>query len=198
MPTQKSCSASEAAFITAFWQLYRKEPTEKIPVSRICRAAGYNRSTFYNHFRDIYDLRDRAVALLLAPVREQIFALADALELFSEDTARRIIMPYFLSQNDRIETVFKRRDEYVIGEQIKANFYDLIASRMPAGKQSSGASEEIGMLLEYQISAALGLIGQWYRGGCRLPGEVIMSRLFEISAKGVFNSMKESLDKLRD
>ncbi len=198
MPTQKSCSASEAAFITAFWQLYQNEPTEKIPVSRICRAAGYNRSTFYNHFRDIYDLRDRAVALLLAPVRKQIFALADALELFSEDTARRIIMPYFLSQNDRIETVFKRRDEYVIGQQIKANFYALIDSRTPAGKQSPGASEELGMLLEYQVSAALGLIGQWYRGGCRLPGEVIMNILFEISAKGVFNSMKESFDKLRD
>ena len=29
MPTQKSCSASETAFITAFWQLYQKEPTEK-------------------------------------------------------------------------------------------------------------------------------------------------------------------------
>lgn len=198
MPTQKLCSASEAEFITAFWQLYRKDSTEKIPVSRICRAAGYNRSTFYNHFRDIYDLRDSAVALLLAPVREQIFALTDVTELFSEDTARKIVMPYFLSQNDRIETVFKRRDEYVIGEQIKANFYDLLKSRMPAGKQSSGASEEIGMLLEYQISAALGLIGQWYRDGCRIPGEVVMRRLFNISSKGVFNSMKESFDKLRD
>ncbi|HIV80867.1 MAG TPA: TetR/AcrR family transcriptional regulator [Candidatus Avanaerovorax faecigallinarum] len=198
MPTQKLCSASESEFITAFWQLYKKDSTEKIPVSRICRAAGYNRSTFYNHFRDIYDLRDRAVALLLAPVREQIFALTDVTELFSEDTARKIVMPYFLSQNDRIETVFKRRDEYVIGDQIKANFYDLLASRMPAGKQSSGVLEEISMLLEYQISAALGLIGQWYRDGCRFPGEAVMSRLFEISAKGVFNSMKERFDKLRD
>ena len=74
-------------------------------------------------------------------------------------------MPYFLSQNDRIETVFKRRDEYVIGQQIKANFNALIGSRTPAGDQSSGASEELDMLLEYQISAALGLIGQWYRDG---------------------------------
>lgn len=39
--------------------LLRERPLEKISVSELCQRAGVNRSTFYAHYLDIYDMRDQ-------------------------------------------------------------------------------------------------------------------------------------------
>lgn len=44
--------------IEAFCLLYREKPLDKITVQAIARKAGYNRSTFYQYFFDVYDLLD--------------------------------------------------------------------------------------------------------------------------------------------
>lgn len=43
----------------AFVKLREKKPIEKISVTELCKSAGINKSTFYDHYRDIYDLSDK-------------------------------------------------------------------------------------------------------------------------------------------
>lgn len=45
-------------FIDAFAKLYKDIPIEKIKVRRITELAGYNRSTFYKYFTDVYAIRE--------------------------------------------------------------------------------------------------------------------------------------------
>lgn len=45
-------------FIDAFAKLYKDTPIEKITVRRITELAGYNRSTFYKYFTDVYAIRE--------------------------------------------------------------------------------------------------------------------------------------------
>lgn len=42
--------------IEAFCSMYEEQPIEKIFVKDVIAKAGYNRSTFYQYFTDIYDL----------------------------------------------------------------------------------------------------------------------------------------------
>jgi len=42
--------------IDAFWKLYEKENIDRIKVKDITDKAGYNRATFYVHFKDVYDI----------------------------------------------------------------------------------------------------------------------------------------------
>lgn len=42
--------------IDAFWQLYRYKSIDKISVKEVCMIAGYNRSTFYAYFKDVYEI----------------------------------------------------------------------------------------------------------------------------------------------
>lgn len=49
---------TKQALISAFCLLYREKPLDKITVQAITRKAGYNRSTFYQYFFDVYDLLD--------------------------------------------------------------------------------------------------------------------------------------------
>lgn len=43
----------------AFWTLYQEKPLEQITVKQITDLAGYNRSTFYQYYRDVYDVLDQ-------------------------------------------------------------------------------------------------------------------------------------------
>ena len=43
----------------AFWQIYCTKRIDKITVRDITTKAGYNRGTFYEYFRDVYDVLEQ-------------------------------------------------------------------------------------------------------------------------------------------
>ena len=43
----------------AFWEKIKKKPIEKITVKEICEKAEINRTTFYYHYHDVYDVYER-------------------------------------------------------------------------------------------------------------------------------------------
>ena len=49
-------AATKQTFIDAFCILNKVKPIEKITIKELTDKAGYNRSTFYKYFRDVYDL----------------------------------------------------------------------------------------------------------------------------------------------
>lgn len=109
-------------FITAFWKLYERKPIEKISISQLCQTAGYNRATFYNHFENIYDLLRRAVNHLLSPVKSKVLSAQHLYALLERNLIGNILFACFQQQDKYIELLFKRRDYYVLGEQIKKEF----------------------------------------------------------------------------
>ena len=48
--------ATRKDFIYAFCEYYKERPIDKITVKEISEKAGYSRVTFYNYFKDPYDL----------------------------------------------------------------------------------------------------------------------------------------------
>ncbi len=58
MENPKKRRAREA-MESVFLDLLKKKPIEKISVKELCVKAEVNRSTFYEHYLDIYDLRDQ-------------------------------------------------------------------------------------------------------------------------------------------
>lgn len=51
--------ATRKKFTDKFCELYEKKPIDRITVREITESLHYNRSTFYEYFTDIYDLRDQ-------------------------------------------------------------------------------------------------------------------------------------------
>lgn len=50
---------NEKVILDVFMKLLEKDDIRKITVNEICQDAHINRSTFYNHFKDVYDVLDR-------------------------------------------------------------------------------------------------------------------------------------------
>lgn len=50
---------------TAFLALLAKKPVQSISIKELCEEAGVNRSTFYLHYKDVYDLQEQLEGELL-------------------------------------------------------------------------------------------------------------------------------------
>lgn len=66
-PLENRRSQRTAALVRrAFTDLLAEKPIQRITVREVCQKAGINRSTFYAHYQDIYDLRGKIEEEMLA------------------------------------------------------------------------------------------------------------------------------------
>ncbi|MEK4880031.1 MULTISPECIES: TetR/AcrR family transcriptional regulator [Paenibacillus] len=59
-------------FVEVFCELYSQKPIEKISIQEISNKSGYNRSTFYQYFTDIYELLDSVENDLLNDMKKEL------------------------------------------------------------------------------------------------------------------------------
>lgn len=71
-PVSRTRILSRQNLIAAFERIFPEKPIEKISIKEITNAAGYNRSTFYLYFKDIYELADAFEAAVLEEVSEVV------------------------------------------------------------------------------------------------------------------------------
>ncbi len=88
----------------AFLALRKKKALERITVRELCDAAGINKSTFYTHYRDIYDLSD-AIETQIA--RDIVGAVSCPEAIFDRpDALIGELRAAFDARDDAISTVF--------------------------------------------------------------------------------------------
>lgn len=63
-------SATRQNLIDAFCILLKNKPVQKITIQAISDKAGYNRSTFYKYFLDVYDILEQLENIVIAQVKE--------------------------------------------------------------------------------------------------------------------------------
>ena len=183
--------STKKEFITAFWKLYADQPLEKISIHQLCLSTGYHRNTFYNHFENIYDLLDQAIEDLLSPIKDRVSLISDFRLLLQKDVWEALFSGVLSRQSSHIELLFKRKSYYLLAEKVKG---EIIANIKEQLKDSRIDFDMIEILLEYQISAVFGVINYRYQKDRSLSEEDIIQKIYQISSKGVFPSLKEELD----
>ena len=63
---------TKTAIHNTFLELRSKKPLEKITIKELCEKAQINKSTFYSHYKDIYDLSDQLETEVVTSVIEAI------------------------------------------------------------------------------------------------------------------------------
>ncbi len=71
---------TKTAIHNTFLELRSRKPLEKITIKELCEKAQINKSTFYSHYKDIYDLSDQLETEVVTSVIEAIPNPANCLE----------------------------------------------------------------------------------------------------------------------
>ncbi|MEI2394163.1 MULTISPECIES: TetR/AcrR family transcriptional regulator [Paenibacillus] len=149
-------------FIDVFCELYSQKPIEKISVQEIAKKSGYNRSTFYQYFTDIYELLDSVENDLLNYIKEELankklaaYTVQDALHCL---------------ENQEYLSVLKA----LLGDYGSIHFIERLKREMILDRLDLNVPHNDSLkpyLIEFQISTSLSLLRLWLQREKDLPPE---------------------------
>lgn len=181
---------AKAEFLTAFWKLYERNEIEKISIRELCQTAGYNRTTFYVYYDDIYDLLDKAIESIFLPIREEIIRRIDFSRALQVSAFGEIFLQALRKEDTHIELLFKRHHYLLLGEKMKKEWMALLREKYSDREVDFSFLEYV---MEYQLSALMGVIKYWLQTGKKLSQQELVRRIYRISENGVFSIVREEL-----
>ena len=128
---------TKRALAAALIKLMRENHISKISVKALCEAADVNRSTFYAHFRNQYDLLDHVEAEALGDLKARLLA---------DDESRTRNVVQILEYAKENADVF-----LMLLDESDGNFQQQIM--------------ELAHLVDLQMSGALGMLSHWLKKG---------------------------------
>jgi AcrR family transcriptional regulator len=175
--------------IEAFWELYRHEPIERITVQRVANRARCNRSTFYRHFEDIYDVLSRIEDEVIpheVPIR--ILAAVEAektvgmlMQVLNENTERLEQISVLLSKNG--DPTFSRG--------LKNSMIDAWVKEL--GGNPGELDLQTRLLLEFTISGIVGVLSLKGDQEVDLHLDEIAPTLFPLIARQFVPTLKAQI-----
>lgn len=152
---------TKKTIIQAFCQLYLQKPIDKISIKDITNLAGYNRSTFYLYFSDIYTLREEVENDLLDYVRQNLSTIDE-----NTNTQQSVL--------ERLIRLFEMKEvelKAVLGEYGNYNFLSRLKKEVTSTEEMARNfvpgvdpnSKYFSYLLEFNVANAISLFQLWLR-----------------------------------
>jgi AcrR family transcriptional regulator len=166
--------------IDGFWELYCDNRIEKISVKDITTKAGYNRSTFYEYFKDVYEV--------LEQIEDSIIPNLDEIPPISiQSKMHGMPMESFIQ-------LFQKNKKYyaiLLGDQgdprfaskLKNSLKPLILEEFTNKHHISQV--ELDYVLEYTLAAMIGIMSYWFRQEDKLPNEQLLGLINKLMEQGV-------------
>lgn len=155
--------------IGAFCQLYEQKPIEKISVKDVISLAGYNRSTFYEYFPDIYAvlayIEDDVVNYIKNGLNSERKSHTDLLTLFvAKEDYLKVLLGQFgcVHFQDRLKMEFMGKNELVEGKNYLQSY-----------------------LSEFHITVSLSMYRLWLKQGKDISLDELSSLIHTLYTKGV-------------
>jgi AcrR family transcriptional regulator len=172
--------------IDAFWKLYCLKPISSITVKEIVAKAGYNRSTFYEYFLDVYDVLDAIEASLLPTIDklppltlrqpDQPIPLDFFIKTYIENSQY-----YTVLLSDKGDPAFQTK----IKDSVKPVMRDIIQ------QDKSVDPLKIDYIMEFILSAMIGVMGYWFAQASTISFEGLINLMYELFQHGSFDLIKQ-------
>lgn len=176
--------------IDAFWALYEQKPYEQITVREISELAGYNRSTFYSYFKDVYDVLEQTEEEIYRRMEDE-FKRGRYMQSKEQAMESLRLIGVFLAKN-------QKRLMRLLGEDGDVRFTHRMMQRMRAHMRldlrpfAKGDDVEFEYMVEYLTNAHVGLTLRWFQNGCDIPFEQMTGLIFRLTTGGLVSALTGS------
>ncbi|MFD1953463.1 TetR/AcrR family transcriptional regulator [Paenibacillus thailandensis] len=200
MPQQKPdrrISKTKKAIVAAFTELIEDMGFEALTVRDITEKADINRSTFYLHYRDKYDLLEKCEEEIYARMElatSQVKAMTsnELKEFFSGNEPFPFIanlIGYFQQNAYFMKTMLGPKGDpsfqMKIKEIIAKNITENVLSKTSKGESPVPTD----IFIAYMSSALLGVIQNWLNAGMKQTPRELASILFQMMVQGPVTAM---------
>ena len=159
--------------VDTFCQLLCTKPVNKISIQEITTAAGYNRCTFYQYFKDIYELEEYIENDVLDYLKAHIISSASS----PRESGTRELFQLLKNKGAYLKPLLGDYGSIHFLERLKAEIlpifsYDTQARYMP-------------YLNEYRVSTMLSIFRIWVKQEYDLSYEELSNLLFHLYANAL-------------
>lgn len=165
-------------FIDTFLTLNQTTEIQKITINQICQQAHYNRSTFYQYFADIYDLRSGIENDLLHEL-EQLFN-AHLSQCYDENPLT-LFLNFYSRHADPFLILLGPNGDPCFYQKIKNTLKPAIYQILALDDQTL----ENDYIIEFTMSAMISTVTYWFQNNQNLPIPQLSNTLYTIIATGI-------------
>lgn len=176
----RSRAQTKQDLMDAFWEVYCETRIERVTVKEITTRAGYSRGTFYEYYTDVYDVLEQIEESLipsleeLPPLSVPTGSLGMPLDMFLE-TFRQNAKYYSVLLGDQGDPAFAGKLKKSIKPTIMRIFED----------KPNVDREALEYILEYTISAMIGIMGFWFQQEEALSRDKLLELIHRLMQDGV-------------
>ncbi len=167
--------------LDSFWALAGEKNISQITVGDLARSAGYNRSTFYEYFKDMPDLIDQAENELLDQVREEF--CDPAVNLLEVDLNQEMDAFYFLFRmlNEQMYCLLGPNGDPSFLSRVK----EVVVPAISGFLGDAPDSGYFDYMVSFAVSALIGYLQHWHEQGQDLPEEEFYKLGYDLMTRGV-------------
>lgn len=148
----------------AFWSLYKTQKIEKITIKQITDKAGFNRGTFYVYYTDIYDLFEQIKNECLVEINEHGDEMIMLLFARKLEKSKHFILEFYLKRKMHLKKLLGTDGDPQFVHQIKKILKLKLQKHLKISPTTNNL--EIDLILEYIISAHIGVTTYWLEQHC--------------------------------
>lgn len=165
----------------SLFELMEKKPITKITIKELCENADINRTTFYAHYTDQYDLLTKIENETLSWAKEAIASLTDKNDKYESIKVLEEIFRYFVENSKHLKILMSEKGDINFQKQMFTIIYQQCGISF-----SSGADENSNIRDEYfvfVVNGSIGLLQHWLKNGmnrsAREMAEIIYNMAFQ-------------------
>ena len=145
--------------------LMKKYPISRISIKMLCESAGINRSTFYAHYSDVYDLLQQIQQECIGELSARISGNAFSEQNMLTVQALEQILSYAKANAELFEVLLSENGDFAFQRDImRLSQQKTIDELRHMRHLDAGVSE---YLQYFVVNGALGVIQKWFAGGMK-------------------------------
>ena len=176
--TDRRTLKTRKAIYNVFIDLLTQKELHKVTVQEISDTADINRTTFYKHFLDVYDLYDKLEQDILI---EWGMLVLDMQDLRSKDFFDKLV-----NYVDKNSNVFKMVFSSYAPSQLRIKFEKLLEGLLQKIEAEKKGTDIKNIKLSYQTSyrsqGCIAILSRWVEEGQNQPKDFIVQVLSELDS----------------
>ena len=170
-------------FIEVFCAYYQTRSIDKITVKEITEKAGYSRATFYNYFKDVYDLLEHIENEFISSLIETFTNNIESHQFF--DDFIHTFVELIESKKRYINVFMNSSNNSSFVNRLKLKTTPLLLSAFAVPQENIRAK----YALEFYISGLVPVIGEWLKNDHDIQVEDFANLIKGILQEGILKQV---------
>ncbi len=177
--------------IDAFWALYCEKRIEKITIKEITNRAGYNRGTFYEYFKDVYDVLEQIEDSLI-PTMGELPPISIGPQMHG--MPMEVFFELYEKNNHYYSVLLGNSGDPAFASKLKDSIKPMIMKEL--ANEVNIDLKTLDYILEYTLSAMIGIMSYWFRQTDRLSNDELHEIINQLMQYGALTSLLPSSNAL--